>query len=82
MYPDVLMCVTYCTTLYICTLYMLYLLGCTPCVMDLYHEDMKRWLTLKTMTTEEREKWWREKSRHYTENNKMTSPLTPDSFKR
>jgi cytochrome-b5 reductase len=32
--------------------------GCTPCVMDLYEEEMTRWTQLKQMTVEERREWF------------------------
>ena len=31
--------------------------GCTPCVFDLYQEELEKWQTLSGMTLEERVRW-------------------------
>ena len=41
----------------------LILIGCTPCVNDLYQEEMSEWLKLKSMTVCERRQWWQEKEK-------------------
>ena len=33
--------------------------GCTPCVLDIYQEELDEWLKLKAMTGEERAQWRR-----------------------
>lgn len=33
-------------------------LGCTPCVNDLYEEELSEWLKLCSMTAPERHKWY------------------------
>ena len=35
--------------------------GCTPCVMDIYHDELQTWTTLVAMTPLERAAWRREK---------------------
>ncbi len=35
--------------------------GCSPCVMDIYHDEMQTWTTLVAMTLPERATWRREK---------------------
>ena len=34
--------------------------GCTPCVLDIYQEELEVWLKLKAMTGGERAQWRRE----------------------
>ncbi len=34
--------------------------GCTPCVLDIYQEELDEWLRLKSMSLQERAKWRRE----------------------
>ena len=31
--------------------------GCSPCVQDIYHEELQGWLRLKAMTPRERAEW-------------------------
>lgn len=34
--------------------------GCVPCVLDIYQEEMEKWLKLKSMTPQERAEWRRQ----------------------
>ena len=34
--------------------------GCTPCVLDIYQEELEQWLKLKTMSGGERAQWRKE----------------------
>ena len=54
-------------------------IGCTPCVNDLYQNDLSQWLQLESMTIEERQKWWQEKQKASSAS--VDAALTPEQFK-
>ena len=53
-----------------------------PCVNDLYQDELCQWLRLKSMTIEERKKWWQEKQKTSKANStEIAAALSPEQFK-
>ena len=51
--------------------------GCTPCVLDIYQEELEEWLKLKAMTGEERAQWRREERLRRQEGKDATDHVSP-----
>lgn len=62
-----------------CVMSTFIITGCTPCVNDLYQDELSQWLQLKSMTIEGRQKWWREKQK--PSNSKIAAALAPEQFR-
>ena len=51
--------------------------GCTPCVLDIYQEELEEWLKLKAMTGEERAQWRREERLRRQKGKGVTDHVSP-----
>ena len=51
--------------------------GCSPCVMDLYHEELAVWERLRAMSVQERQKWVELETRNYISPTMVSPVLSP-----
>ena len=57
--------------------------GCSPCVLDIYHQELQEWLRVKSMTPRERAEWRKSKLklREEVDDSDTAVALSPSEYR-